>query len=274
MKKLLLAVAFLFAAGSANAVTFNDLPAGSTSTAGSVPVWQSGAVKLQFSAFFAGLPSIANNADFLTAIGAQPAGSYATLLGAQTLTNKTISGASNTLSAIANASLTNSAITIAGTSTALGGSITATTILNSIKGQVPGTATNDSASAGNAGEYISCSATAVSATTGTNLNICTMSLTAGDWDVTANVHENLAGTTAQTVFQGWTNTVSVTAPSSPNDQITQLILPFTTGANQQFAISRHRYSLATTTTIYLSARADFTVSTLTFDGVMSARRAR
>jgi hypothetical protein len=50
---------------------------------------------------------------------------------AQTLTNKTISGASNTLSNIGNSSLTNSSITIAGTSTSLGGSITAATILSS-----------------------------------------------------------------------------------------------------------------------------------------------
>ena len=48
----------------------------------------------------------------------------------QTLTNKTISGASNTLSNIGNGSLTNSSITIAGTSTSLGGSITAATILS------------------------------------------------------------------------------------------------------------------------------------------------
>lgn len=45
-----------------------------------------------------------------------------------TLTNKTISGTSNTLSGIGNAALTNSAITIAGTATALGGSITQDTI--------------------------------------------------------------------------------------------------------------------------------------------------
>ena len=50
----------------------------------------------------------------------------------QTLTNKTISGASNTLSNIANASLSNSSITIAGTSTALGGTISAATIGNAI----------------------------------------------------------------------------------------------------------------------------------------------
>lgn len=43
---------------------------------------------------------------------------------AQTLTNKTINGSDNTLSNIANSSLTNSAITINGTSTSLGGSRT------------------------------------------------------------------------------------------------------------------------------------------------------
>jgi hypothetical protein len=43
---------------------------------------------------------------------------------AQTLTNKTISGASNTLSNIGNSSLTNSAITINGSAVSLGGSVT------------------------------------------------------------------------------------------------------------------------------------------------------
>jgi hypothetical protein len=46
--------------------------------------------------------------------------------GTQTLTNKTISGADNTLSNIDNSSLTNSAVTINGTSVSLGGSITVT----------------------------------------------------------------------------------------------------------------------------------------------------
>jgi hypothetical protein len=45
---------------------------------------------------------------------------------AQTLTNKTISGSSNTISNIGNASLTNSAITINGTAVSLGGSVAVT----------------------------------------------------------------------------------------------------------------------------------------------------
>ena len=44
--------------------------------------------------------------------------------GSQTLTNKTISGANNTLSSIGNSSLTNSSITINGTPVSLGGSVT------------------------------------------------------------------------------------------------------------------------------------------------------
>jgi hypothetical protein len=47
----------------------------------------------------------------------------ADLTTAQTLTNKIISGASNTISNIGNSSLTNSAITINGTSVSLGGSV-------------------------------------------------------------------------------------------------------------------------------------------------------
>ena len=57
-----------------------------------------------------------------------PSGTIVGTSDSQALTNKTISGASNTLSNIANASLTNSAITINGTSTSLGGSISVGTV--------------------------------------------------------------------------------------------------------------------------------------------------
>jgi hypothetical protein len=62
----------------------------------------------------------------LTACSGSTATEFATTDTTQTLTNKTISGASNTITNIANASLTNSAITVNGSSISLGGSATIT----------------------------------------------------------------------------------------------------------------------------------------------------
>ena len=132
-----------------------------------------------------------------------------TTSGAQTLTNKTISGASNTLSNIGNSSLTNSAITIAGTSTSLGGSITQDTITGlSSTGLVKRTGANTLAIAASGTDY-------APATSGTSVlkgngSGGFSSATAGTDYVTPNGTETLTNKT----ISGSSNTLSNIALSS------------------------------------------------------------
>ena len=141
---------------------------------------------------------------------------------------------------------------------------------------VIGTTTNNSANAGSIGEYISSTvaSTGVSLTTTVFANITSISLTAGDWDVSGVVAINNPGTTTFSYINYGTSTTSATAGTL--GQMGGLTTPSTIAATIDFTtpIPETRLSLASTTTVYLVTRASFAVSTASAYGVIRARRIR
>jgi hypothetical protein len=137
-----------------------------------------------------------------------------------------------------------------------------------------GSATNDSAAAGNIGEYISANASAVSLTSATPKTVISISLTAGDWDVDGNLAFIAAATTIPTLFIGGINLTNNVLPTSPAQGMFELDVTTTTAGTTIQPTGRVRVSLATTTTVYLVAQATFTISTMTANGIISARRMR
>lgn len=141
-----------------------------------------------------------------------------------------------------------------------------------------GTNTNNNATAGFVGEVISSSITqgsGVALTSVTSANVTSISLTAGDWDVYGNTAFLSALTTNITDLNGWISTTSATIPAG--NLRTQRSTPagFVPGvSNESFVVPFVRLSLASTTTVYLSVQANFSVSTLEGSGGIYARRAR
>lgn len=136
-----------------------------------------------------------------------------------------------------------------------------------------GTTTNNNANSGSVGEYITATGTAVSLTSVTPANITSISLTAGDWDVSGNVSFVPAGTTVLQSFETSINTITATHAAIPfNATVSGIIIG--AGANNTQIPPIQRISVATTTTVFLVATAVFVTSTLTASGYIRARRVR
>lgn len=138
---------------------------------------------------------------------------------------------------------------------------------------VQGVTTNSNAATGYLGEYISstvASGAAVALTTATPANVTSISLTAGDWDVSGFCALAAASTTVASIDGAGVNTTSATLPAA--GLYTSLSLTFATSATQTLPLGTTRVSLATTTTVYLVAQATFTTSTLSAYGLLQARR--
>jgi hypothetical protein len=167
---------------------------------------------------------------------------------------------------------TGSALTFDGTNFVTTGSITASQTTGYI-----GTTTNNNASAGSIGEFVSSTVASngVSMTSTTAVDVTSISLTAGDWDVSGVVGiTNTLGTTTYSFINYGSSTTSATVGTlgqmgslTPNSNISATV-------DFVAPIPTTRYSLSATTTIYLIARAGFAVSNSFAYGVIRARRVR
>lgn len=161
----------------------------------------------------------------------------------------------------------NSALIIADTTAALS---------RSGNGGIPvqGTNTNDSAAAGDKGEFMDNTAGTVALTTSTTANVGQLSLTAGDWDVWVTGIFNGAGATVTSNTIIGINTVSATLPSATPFQYAHSRYAGTTDLYQTLTIGPLRVSLASPATYYGVAQAVFTTSTFSVTGAIRARRVR
>ena len=140
---------------------------------------------------------------------------------------------------------------------------------------IVGSTTNDTAAGGIVGEVISAAITSnVALTTAVGINVGSVSLTAGDWDVDGQVQ--IAPSGSITVAGCAINTTSATMPAAANtaSPMQRLTMAFTSGATQMLNTGRGRISLASTTTVYLIATATFASGTVNAQGYISARRRR
>lgn len=146
-----------------------------------------------------------------------------------------------------------------------------------LRGQIPGTTTNDNASNGNVGEYIATTGTSTALTTLVTKSLASVSLTPGDWDVEGVIQYNIAATTTVDTMSGFINTTqdggsvalasgfTYTNPSNNAPAAQRFI---------QFATPSLRMSLTATTTVYINTFQAFGVSTMSGQAYIRARRVR
>jgi hypothetical protein len=184
--------------------------------------------------------------------------------------------ASLILSGATSGSITLESPAVSGTTTLTLPATTGTVLTNASQLVGTGTTTNDSAAAGYVGEYISSTviSSGVSLTTAVFANITSISLTAGDWDVSGVVAVTNPGTTSFAYINYGVSTTSAT--NGTLGQVGSLTTPSNISAVVDFVtpVPVTRLSLSSTTTVYLVTRASFSVSTASAYGVIRARRIR
>lgn len=160
------------------------------------------------------------------------------------------------------------------TAPVVSGQMTAASFKPSSTSGVIGTTTNDNAAAGSVGELLSGTATdnSVAMTTATPKNVTSVSLTAGDWEVSGTIIFTPDASTSPTQVIGCvgTTTGSIAVGSAQQFDVNTA---FAQALNVIQSTPTVRFSLASTTTVFLVAQAGFS-GNLNTGGTIRARRVR
>ena len=145
-----------------------------------------------------------------------------------------------------------------------------------VAGQLLGTATNDSANAGNVGEVISATVTSSTLVSASVANITSVTLTAGDWDLFGPFFGSGSGTPAVTNINVTIFTSNATIVNTQGQTyafrgttLTDPLLGATVGP--------FRVSTAVSTTYYLNTSVTYSTATgasFAVTGLLRARRVR
>ena len=137
-----------------------------------------------------------------------------------------------------------------------------------------GEAGNAAAAAGNIGEYnFANQNTPQNLTTNIALDVISLSLSAGDWDVGGNVYFAYGTTTTSSSLAAWISTLSASFPGG-TQTVSYYTLPVAANAGNAISLLTPfcQVKLASAGTVYLSCSATFLTSTLTAKGTLWYRR--
>lgn len=145
-----------------------------------------------------------------------------------------------------------------------------------------GTTTNDNATAGNYGEFISSkTAAATNISTGVVVDLLSIPLTTGDWDLTGSVEWVRNGATLTSGALDYLIGYSVTSGNStaglsfPDTRFDMNNVFPTTFSTAHMVIPRSRISINASTTYYFKgAVGDSSAGTQQYQAIMTARRVR
>lgn len=148
-------------------------------------------------------------------------------------------------------------------------------------GIITGTNTNDSAAAGKVGEFAQVNSptggTATPGATDAFVNITSMSLTAGDWDVWGTARFDTGGTWIGTRYDIAVSLSTAAADSSSNGGYIRQAYTIPASTINLLSTGNRRILLSTTTTVYLVGSLTYTTlgaTTWSTNSTLIARRVR